>query len=85
MIPFAGKPSPEIQGMEMKKKFRLKQITEEEKEGVFTKMMKADTLFPIDIELCITGSNKPRREQVWLTKGQYEVLEIVTRALDQSI
>lgn len=31
------------------------------------------------------GSSQTRREQVWLTKDQYEVLEIVCRAMDQPI
>jgi hypothetical protein len=48
-------------------------------------MIKAETIFPLDLELCINGSQTRRKETVWLTAGQYEVLEIVTRALDQSI
>jgi hypothetical protein len=49
-------------------------------------MMRAETIFQMDIELHVDGSgNQTRRETVWLTKDQYEVLEIVTRALDQSI
>jgi hypothetical protein len=48
-------------------------------------MMRSETIFPMDIELCITGSNQPRKEQVWLTKCQFEVLEIVARVLNQTI
>jgi hypothetical protein len=50
-------------------------------------MMRADTIFPFDIELRVNDNNNQirRKETVWLTVGQYEALEIVTRALDQSI
>lgn len=49
-------------------------------------MMKAETLLPLDLELNINRSNQTsRKEQVWSTADQYEVLEIVCRALDQSI
>ena len=41
-------------------------------------MMKAKTILPMDIELHFDGNNQNRKEQ-------YEVLEIVCRALDQSI
>jgi hypothetical protein len=41
---------------------------------------------PIDIELNIINENQTRKiERVWLTKGQFEVLEIVARVLNQSI
>ena|SRR5919112_2521690 len=45
-------------------------------------MMRAETIYPMDLELHVKG-NQVRR--VWLTKDQHEVLEIVTRAMDQSI
>jgi hypothetical protein len=48
-------------------------------------MMRAETIYPMDLEFHVDGRNQTRREQVWLTKDQYEVLEIVARALDQSI
>ena len=48
-------------------------------------MMRAETIYPLDLELYVDESNQTRREQIWLTKDQYEVLEIVTRAMDQSI
>lgn len=47
--------------------------------------MRSETIFPMDIELHLDGSNQTRKEEVWLTKDQYEVLEIVCRAMDQSI
>jgi hypothetical protein len=53
--------------------------------GDIVEMMRSETIFPLDLELCINGSQTRRKETVWLTVGQYEVLEIVTRALDQSI
>ncbi|MGI8832650.1 MAG: hypothetical protein ACR2IS_08440 [Nitrososphaeraceae archaeon] len=43
-------------------------------------MMKAETMLPLDLEI-----NQTRREQIWLTKGQLEVLEIVALALDQTL
>jgi hypothetical protein len=48
-------------------------------------MMRSETIYPLDLELHLDGSNQTRKEEVWLTKDQYEVLEIVARALDQSI
>lgn len=50
-------------------------------------MMKAETLLPLDLQLNVLnqGSQTRRKGTVWLTADQYEVLEIVTRALDQSI
>jgi hypothetical protein len=48
-------------------------------------MMRSETIFPFDLELRVNGSQTRRKETVWLTVGQYEVLEIVCRALDQSI
>jgi hypothetical protein len=37
------------------------------------------------IEFDILKENDTRTERIWLTKNQFEVLEIVARALDQSI
>ena len=48
-------------------------------------MMKAETLRPLDLELKVLDQNTSRREQIWLTKGQFEVLEIVAKALDQTL
>ena len=48
-------------------------------------MMKAETLLPLDLELKVLDQGTGRREQIWLTKGQFEVLEIVAKALDQTI
>jgi hypothetical protein len=39
----------------------------------------------MDLELRVNETQTRRKETVWLTAGQYEVLEIVTRAPDQSI
>ena len=39
----------------------------------------------MDIEFDILKENDTRTERIWLTKNQFEVLEIVARALDQSI
>lgn len=47
-------------------------------------MMKAETLLPLDLELRILNHGN-QMEQIWLTKNQFEVLEIVARALDQTI
>lgn len=46
-------------------------------------MMKAETLPPLDLEL--QTLNQTRTEQIFLTKGQFQVLEIVARALDQTV
>jgi hypothetical protein len=48
-------------------------------------MMKAETLLPLDLELQVLGQGTGRREQIGLTKGQFEVLEIVAKSLDQTI
>jgi hypothetical protein len=48
-------------------------------------MMKSETLLPFDLELKILNQSTSRREQIWLTKGQYEVLEIAAKALDQTL
>lgn len=48
-------------------------------------MMRSETIFPFDLKLCVNENQTRRKETVWLTTGQYEVLEIVARALDQSI
>jgi hypothetical protein len=48
-------------------------------------MMKAETLLPLDLELKVFNQNTTRCEQIWLTLGQFEVLEIVAKALDQTI
>jgi hypothetical protein len=48
-------------------------------------MMKAETLLPLDLELKVLNQNTARREQIWLTKGQFEVLEIVAKSLDQTL
>ena len=48
-------------------------------------MIKAEALQPMDIEFNILKENDTRTERIWLTKNQFEVLEIVARALDQSI
>lgn len=47
-------------------------------------MMKAETL-PLDIELNILSQNRRQIERVWLTKEQFEVLEIIARVLGQTI
>jgi hypothetical protein len=47
-------------------------------------MMKAETLLPLDLELKVFNQGS-YREQIWLTKNQFEVLEIVAKALDQTI
>jgi hypothetical protein len=49
-------------------------------------MMRAETIFPFELELRVNDNNQIRRkETVWLTQGQYEVLEIICRVMDQSI
>jgi hypothetical protein len=48
-------------------------------------MMKAETLLPLDLELKVLNQGLIRREQIWLTKNQLEVLEIVARVLDQTV
>jgi hypothetical protein len=48
-------------------------------------MMKAETLQPMDLELKTWDQNSIRREQIWLTRGQFEVLKIVAKALDQTL
>jgi hypothetical protein len=48
-------------------------------------MMKADTLLPLDLELKVSNQDTTRREQIWLTQVQFEVLEILTKALDQTL
>ena len=47
-------------------------------------MMEAETL-PLDIELNILSQNQRQIEQIWLTREQFEVLEIVARVLGQTI
>ena len=47
-------------------------------------MMKAETLHPLDLELKVLNHGN-QMEQIWLTKNQFEVLEIVAKALDQTI
>lgn len=47
-------------------------------------MMKAETLYPLDLELKVLNQGN-QMEQVWLTKNQFEVLKIVAKALDQTI
>ena len=38
-------------------------------------MIKTETIYPLDVELCINGSQTIRRmEKIWLTANQYEVL-----------
>ena len=46
-------------------------------------MMKAETMLPLDLEL--QTFNQTRTEEIFLTKGQFQVLEIVARALDQTV
>jgi hypothetical protein len=48
-------------------------------------MMRAETLLPMDLELKVSNESTTRREQIWLTQGQFEVLEIVAKALDQTL
>jgi hypothetical protein len=48
-------------------------------------MMKTETIYPLNVELCINEKQIRRIEQICLTANQYEVLEIVTRILDQTI
>jgi hypothetical protein len=48
-------------------------------------MMKTETIYPLNVELCINEKQIRRTEQICLTANQYEVLEIVTRILDQTI
>ena len=50
-------------------------------------MMKAETLQPMEVEFNILHEDQTiiRKEQVWLTADQYEVLEIVARILDQTV
>ena len=45
-------------------------------------MMKAEIL-PLDLEL--KTFNQTRTEQIFLTKNQFEVLDVVARALDQTM
>jgi hypothetical protein len=47
--------------------------------------MRSETIYPMDLELHVNENQIRRKETVWLTAGQYEVLEIVARAFDQSI
>jgi hypothetical protein len=47
--------------------------------------MIAETLLPLDLELKFFNQNQNRREQIWLTHSQFKVLEIVAKALDQTI
>ncbi len=46
-------------------------------------MGKNSYLVPLDLEL--RNLNQTRTEQIWLTKEQFEVLEIVARVLGQTI
>jgi hypothetical protein len=43
-------------------------------------MMKAETLLPHDLELKVLDQNITKREQIWLTQGQFEVLKTLANA-----
>ena len=49
---------------------------------VFSLMMKAETL-PLDLEL--KSFRQTRTERIFLSKKQFEVLDVVARVLDQTI
>ena len=45
-------------------------------------MMKAE-IFPLDLEL--KSFNQTRTERIFLSKNQFEVLDVVAQALDQTV
>jgi hypothetical protein len=47
-------------------------------------MMKAEALLPLDLELNVLNQGI-RKEHIWLTKNQFEVLEIVALASNQTL
>lgn len=48
-------------------------------------MKKAETLLPLDLELNIFNQSQSQKEQIWLTKSRFKVLEIVASVLGQPI